>query len=240
LIVGVAWGLLGATAEAADVGTIKGRIALTGKPPGNVVIRMGLDPMCAAMNRGKQVLQEAVVTGANGGLANVFVRLQGSFPQTPVPAAPVTIDQRGCIYMPRVVGARVGQTLQIRNSDPVLHNVHSLSNTHNTFNVGQPQAGVAYQFKLKDEEVMMRIACDVHRWMTTFVGVVSHPYFAVSGNDGTFEIANVPVGTYTIQTWHERFGNQMQPVRVRAGATTTVNFAYTGAESTPRTQGTPR
>jgi plastocyanin len=142
----------------------------------------------------------------------------------------VTIDQSGCIYSPRVVGARVGQTLQVRNSDRFLHNVHSLSAHTNSFNIGQPIAGMVLQFRLKDEEIMLPLKCDLHRWMTSYVGVVSHPHFAVSSTRGTFEIANVPAGTYTLQTWHERYGKLTQPVRVRASATTTVNFAYTGAE----------
>lgn len=225
----VASGHLDTTAQSATVGTVRGRVRLSGKPPGNAVIRMGVDPKCAAMHTGQRVLQQTVVTSADGGLANVFVRVQGSFPRTPVPTEPVTIDQRECVYTPRVVGARVGQTLQVRNSDPLLHNVHSLS-ARNSFNIGQPLAGMAYQFRLQDEENMLRLACDVHRWMTAYIGVVSHPYFAVSGNGGTFEIANVPGGTYRIQTWHERYGNLTQPVRVRPGATTTVNFAYTGGE----------
>src|SRR6266850_6950933 len=112
----------GLAAAQSNTGTIKGRITLSGKPPGNPVIRMGRDPMCAKVNTGKQVIQETVLT-RNGGLANVFVRLQGNFPQTSVPTQPVTIDQKGCIYLPRVVGIRVGQTLQIKNSDDWLHNV---------------------------------------------------------------------------------------------------------------------
>src|SRR5262245_7007282 len=112
-----AGGLPRARAQSNNTGSIKGRIRLTGKLPGNSVIRMGRDPMCAKMNAGKQVVQEAVAASLDGGLANVFVRLQGSFPQTPVPNTPVTIDQRGCIYYPRVVGVRAGQTLQVRNSD---------------------------------------------------------------------------------------------------------------------------
>ena len=223
----------GTAAAQANVGTIKGRVRLSAKSPGNVVIRMGLDPMCVKINAGKRVLQEAVMTSADGGLANVFVRLQGTFPRVPAPSEPVTIDQRGCVYTPRVLGARVGQTLQIRNDDSLLHNLHSLSAGSNGFNVGQPLAGMVYKFQLKDEEIMLRLKCDVHRWMTAYIGVVSHRYFAVSGGDGTFEIANVPVGTYTIQTWHEGYGSLTQPVRVRSGATTTVSFAYTGTEKPP-------
>jgi len=219
-----------AAAQAAGRGSIKGHIRLMGKLPGNPIIRMGKDPMCAKINAGKRVIQETVVATADGGLMNVFVRLQGSFPQTPVPSAPVTIDQHGCIYAPRVVGARVGQMLQVRNSDALLHNVHGMSARDNGFNIGQPLAGMVQKFRLKDEEIMLRLKCDVHSWMTAFVGVVSHPYFAVSHDAGIFEIDNVPAGTYTIQAWHEQYGPLTQTVRVKAGAPTTVDFSYTGSE----------
>ena len=222
-----------AAAQAAGRGSIKGHIRLGGDLPGNPVIRMGKDPMCAAINRGKQVVQETVMASLDGSLANVFVRLQGTFPPIPVPNGPVTLDQRACIYVPRVLGIRVGQTLQVRNSDEILHNVHSLSVKSNTFNVSEPKAGMVQQFKMKDEEVMLRIKCDVHSWMTTYVGVVSNPYFAVTSTAGTFDIANVPPGTYTIQAWHERYGPAMKTVTVRPGAATTVDFTYTGKEKPP-------
>jgi hypothetical protein len=225
--------LLTATAAEAQStpGTIRGRVLLSGKNPGNPIIRMGRDPKCNQLNTGKRVIQETVITGTGGGLANVFVKLEGRFPAAAVPIAPVTIDQRNCIYMPRVVGVRVGQTLEIRNSDELLHNVHAFSTATNNFNVGQPRAGVVYRFKAKDEETMLRLKCDIHSWMTAYVGVVSHPYFSVTGNSGTFEITGVPPGTYTISTWHERFGVLTKSVRVAPGAATSVDFAYTGSET---------
>jgi plastocyanin len=195
---------------------------------------MGMDPMCANLNAGKRIVQETVAATADGSLANVFVKLQGSFPATPVPTEPVTIDQRGCVYVPRVVGARVGQMLQLRNSDELLHNVHAFSAGSNGFNVGQPKAGVVQQIRLKEEEVMLRVKCDVHSWMTSYVGVVGHPYFATTGEAGTYAIDNVPAGTYTIQTWHERYGVLTQSVRVTDGSATTIDFAYTGLEKAPR------
>jgi plastocyanin len=219
-------------AAAAAVGTIKGRVRLGGAPPGNPVIRMRVDPMCAKINRGKLVVEELVMASKDGGLANVFVKLQGAFPRTPVPTNTVTIDQRDCVYAPRMIGARVGQTLLVRNSDPLLHNVHSLSSGSNSFNVGQPQAGLENRFQLKAAEIL-RLKCDVHRWMRAYIGVVDHPYFAVTGNDGAFEIANVPVGTQILHIWHERYGDLEQAVRVNPGATTTVTLTYTGAEKAP-------
>ncbi len=220
-------------AQTAGRGTIKGHIKLTGKLPGNRVIRMGMDPKCAEANRGTRVIQEVVAATIDGSLANVFVHLQGTFPQTPVPAEPVVLDQRACVYRPRVIGVRVGQTLQVKNSDDWLHNVHSLSAKGNDFNISEPKAGMVQSFKMKNEEVMLHIKCDVHSWMTTYVGVVTNPYFAVTNEGGNFEIANVPAGSYTIVTWHEQYGPLMQTVRVRAGAATTVDFAYAGTEKPP-------
>jgi plastocyanin len=214
-------------------GTIKGHIKLMGKLPGNPIIRMGMDPKCAEVNRGTRVVQEFVAATIDGSLANVFIHLQGTFPKTPVPAQPVVIDQRACVYHPRVVGAVVGQTLQIKNDDDWLHNVHGMSGNGNSFNVSEPKAGMVQQFTLKNEEVMLKIKCDVHSWMTAYVGVVANPYFAVSNEGGLYEISNVPAGSYAILTWHERFGPLMQKVTVKAGATTMVDFAYTGAEKPP-------
>jgi len=228
--------LAAGTAEAAEAvvqsntGTIKGHVRLTGKLPGNPIIRMGMDPMCSKMNAGKRVVQEYVVASIDGSLANAFVRLQGNFPQTPVPAQPVVIDQRQCIYAPRVLGVRVGQTVQIKNSDALLHNVDALSGKSNGFNVAQPRAGLVYEFKPKNEEVMLHLTCDVHRWMNAYLGIVSNPYFAVSNTMGNFEIDKVPPGTYTIEAWHERFGPVSRMVTVKPGAVTTVDFSYMSKE----------
>jgi hypothetical protein len=211
-------------------GTIKGHVRLSGKNPGNIVIRMGVDPMCGQINAGKRVIQEAVLTSADGGLKNAFVKLQGTFPQTPVPRQPVVLDERGCIYAPRVLGMRVGQTLQIRNDDPLLHNVHSSSDHDNNINVGQATSGIVSEFRPKSEEVMLPFGCDVHRWMKAYVGVVNHPYFAVSGDAGTFEIDNVPPGTQTVQVWHEVYGMLTKTVRVQGGAIANIEFSYTGVE----------
>jgi plastocyanin len=213
-----------------NTGTIKGHVRLTGALPGNPVIQMGVDPMCSNMNAGKRVAQEIVAADAHGNLANVFVRLQGSFPQTPVPSQPVTIDQRSCLYSPRVVGVRVGQTLQVRNDDPLIHNVHAISKGSNAFNASTQAGGAIFSFRPKQEEVMLRIACDIHIWMIAYVGVVTNPYFTVSRKDGTFEIDNVPAGTYTIQAWQERYGPLTKTVKVVAGQTAAIDFSYTGGE----------
>jgi plastocyanin len=225
----LAAGQVYAAPQAANTGTIKGHIRLQGKLPGNPVIRMGRDPKCAQANRGKLVVQETVMAALDGSLADVFVRLQGTFPATPVPTTPVVVDQVNCIYRPRVIGMRVGQTLQLKNSDNFLHNVHSLSKGADNFNVAQPVAGLVYSYKPKQEEVMLPIKCEVHSWMNLFVGVVNNPYFAVTPASGNYQIDRVPAGTYTIQAWQEHYGFVSKMVTVRPGAVTTVNFTYTEA-----------
>ena len=165
----------GIAAQRGGGGTIAGHVRLTGSATANPLIRMGADPLCGRMNKGQRHFQEYVLRAEDGGLANAFVDVQGTFPATPAPASPVTIDQRGCIYAPRVVGLQVGQTLQITNSDPMLHNLHSLSTRGNDFNASQPKPGMVFKFQAKAPDEMMRLKCDVHSWMTAWIGVRPHP-----------------------------------------------------------------
>ena len=213
-------------------GTIRGHVRLMGTPPEHAVIRMRADPMCDHANNGRQVVQETVVTGPDGSLANVFVRLRGSFPPTTVPNDPITIDQRACTYSPRVVGIQVGQVLRVQNSDPGLHNVHGVSSGRDGFNIGQPMAGMSNEVRLQDEGIL-RLQCDVHTWMVAYVGVVNHPYFAVTQSAGTFELHDVPVGTYTVEAWHELYGPLTSPVTVEPGGSANVDFTYPGTSGVP-------
>jgi plastocyanin len=218
------------TTAQGGTGTIKGQVRLTGKLPGNPIIRMGMDPKCSQANAGKRVVQEYVVAAADGSLANAFVRLKGNFPQTSVPAQPVVIDQQKCVYVPRVAGVRVGQTVQIKNSDALLHNLDGLSGKNNGFNVAQPRAGMVYEFKPKNEEIMLHLKCDVHNWMNAYIGVVTNPYFAVTNTSGLFQIDKVPPGTYTIEVWHEKLGLVSKTVTVKAGGVAAIDFSYASSE----------
>jgi len=186
--------------------------------------------MCSKINAGKRVVQETVAATADGSLANVFVTIVGPVPASPVPSAPAVLDQRGCVYTPRVIGIRVGQELEVRNSDELLHNVHGLSVRANGFNVSEPKAGMAQRFRLKDEEVMLRLKCDIHSWMVAYVGVVTHPYFTVTDAAGNFELANAPAGARRIRIWHERYGEQARAVLVPSGSAVTADFSFTGDE----------
>jgi len=217
-------------AQAGGTGTIVGHVRLTGPAPANPLIRMGRDPICAKLNSGTRPVQQIVVRSADGGLLNAFVELQGTFPNTPVPSDPVVINQRNCQYVPRVVGARVGQTLRLINSDTLLHNLHSITAKGNEFNETQPHSDMVFNYQLKAEERMLRIKCDVHSWMFAYVGVETHPYFGVTKDDGAYTIANVPAGRYPLRAWHERYGWISEMVEVKPGATATVDFAYSGNE----------
>jgi hypothetical protein len=216
--------------EGVEFGAIQGQALLLGVAPGNRVIRMGVDPKCAEMTAGQTVVQKLVVATREGDLANVFVHLEANVPSPPPSLDPVMINQEACIYEPRVVGVRLGQTVEILNSDDLLHNLHGFSGADNGFNVGQPAAGLVHRFQAAHEEVMLHMTCDIHRWMDSYIGIVNHSYFDVTPGDGGFGIDAVPVGTYTINAWHEVYGELSQTVEVRVGETTTVDFSYTAED----------
>ena len=212
-------------------GTIKGKVRITGKLPGNSVIRMGVDPMCSKANAGKRVIQETCRRCNRRQPGECLRQSKRKLSSNAPTAQPVAIDQHNCVYFPRVVGARVGQTIQIKNSDSFMHNVDGLSGKGNGFNVAQPRAGLVYEFKPKNEEVMMHVKCDVHSWMNLYIGIVPNPYFAVSDAMGGFEIRGVPPGTYSVEGWHEKLGLVSKMVTVKAGAVTTVDFSYASPET---------
>jgi len=212
-------------------GTIAGHVKYTGPTPVNPIIRMGADPRCNKLYVGKRPTAPTFVVGTDGAFANVLVNLDGSFPATPVPATPAVLGQKDCQYAPRVLGARIGQTLQVTNEDPTEHNVHSLSKAGNDFNRTQLINGKPFDFTLKAGE-LLRITCDSHTWMTAYVGIFDNPYFAVSGTDGSFTFANVPAGKQTVKAWHEVMGMQTQMVDVQAGKTTTVDFTFAPGQKT--------
>jgi plastocyanin len=209
----------------ADVGTIVGHVHYMGQTPVNPLLRMGADPRCNKLYVGKRPTAPTFVVGTDGAFANVLVNLDGSFPATPVPATPAVLGQKDCQYAPRVLGARIGQMLQVTNEDVTVHNVHSLSKAGNDFNRTQLINGKPFDFTLKAGE-LLRITCDSHTWMTAYVGIFDNPYFSVSGTDGSFTIANVPAGKETVKAWHEVMGMQTQMVDVQAGKTTTVDFTF--------------
>jgi plastocyanin len=206
-------------------GTVKGKVSYTGAPPAPTKLAMDADPVCAAAHTTPVMSQELVVN--DGGLANVFIYIDGA-PAKPAPTTPAVIDQKGCQYTPHVLGVQVGQPLQILNSDQTLHNIHGMPKKNPSFNFAMPKFVKKKDTKFDSAEVMVAVKCDVHPWMNSYVGVLEHPYFAVSGADGTFSIADVPPGEYTVKAWQEKLGEKDAKVKVDEGGTATVDFSYAG------------
>jgi hypothetical protein len=220
----------GAAATAAPLGTgqIQGVVNFTGTTPANPRIDMAEEAACAEKHTGGPHDPVVVVNG--GKLKNVFVRITGGLPPGPypAPAQKAVIDQVGCLYTPRVVGVMVGQPLEIRNSDPLSHNIKAVPKVNRPFNVSQPRAGMTRDHVFSEPEVMIPFECNVHGWMHAFVGVVEHPYFATSGDDGAFTISGLPTGTYQLEAWHETLGTRTGAVTVTDGGTAAVTFTYGG------------
>jgi len=223
------WMLLGAVAFAAGAASITGKVAFEGTAPERRRIATDADPVCASMHADKPLMTEDVIVNANGTLENVFVYVKKGLEGKAfdVPKTPVIIDQKGCQYHPHVFGMMAGQKLIIRNNDPTLHNIHALPIVNKEFNVGQPNQGMETARTFAQPEVMVKFKCDVHPWMNAYVGVLDHPFYAVTGEDGTFSLKGLPPGEYVIEAWHEKYGTQDATVKVGEGETKTVNFTFT-------------
>lgn len=217
-----------ATAGSAAGGTITGKVKFTGAAPRNPAIDMSEEAACKSKYTTPPT-EENVVAGPANALSNVFVYVSAGVPagQTfPAPTTPVVLDQSGCRYHPHVFGVMVGQPVEIRNSDPVLHNIKAVAKKNRPFNVSQPTAGMKMTRTFTAPEVMVNLECNVHGWMKAYAGVRPDPFFAVSGQDGSFKIEGLPPGTYTIEAWHEKFGTQTATVTIAGTETKTANLTF--------------
>ncbi len=205
-------------------GSITGAVTFHGEPPPSTPVPM--EQSCAALHAGPVTAGDVLVKSHRVQNAFVYIRDGLGDRVFPQPAAPVEIDQKGCLFTPRVVGAETCQGIVFLNSDPVLHNVHGFPKSSSPWNFSLSQSGTRRAVRVPAPEAMIRVGCDVHAWMQAYIGVVNHPYFAVTGADGAFTLKDVPPGDYVVASWHERFGTREQKVKVGPKEEQAIAFAY--------------
>jgi hypothetical protein len=216
--------------DPATAGKIAGKVAFEGTAPEPEVIDMSAEPTCQEQYP-DGATTETVVVNDNGTLANVFVYVKSGLEGKTfaTPSEPVVLDQKACHYTPHILGVQTNQPIIIRNSDAFLHNIHPQPKNSRPFNIGQPKEGMETEKTFSAAEIMIPVGCDVHDWMSAYIGVVDHPYFAVTGSDGSFEIPNLPPGDYTVEAWHEEYGVQEMKVTVGEKASATADFTFKGS-----------
>src|ERR1035437_1253163 len=220
---------LTAALQGVSAGDITGTVTIKGTPPKEKDInQLKDDASCSKMHTDIPTTHHYVV-GPKGEFANVVVSLQGiSGKSTGASAPPAVLDQKGCEYVPSIFAVQTGQKIIVKNSDPVLHNVHTMpadGSGNQVKNDAQLPNGPERTYSLPKPESFLKFKCDVHDWMLAWVTVFDHPYFAVSGKDGTFKLTNVPPGKYKIQAVHRKAGTVTQEVEVKEGEPAKVDFA---------------
>ncbi len=217
----------GKPVDASTAGTVTGTIKLDGAPPKMKPINMAAEPKCAAVHT-SPAMTEDVVPGDAGTLQNVVVYLKGDFSQYTFDAAtsPAEINQQGCQYHPHVLALQTSQPLQVVNSDPTTHNIHPVPKNNREWNESQPPGAAPISQSFAHEEVSIPVKCNVHPWMKAYIAVLGSPYFQVTGKDGSFEIKNVPPGTYTVSAWHEEYGTSEQPVTIGPKESKAVTITF--------------
>lgn len=219
----------GAIAAGTPIGgaRITGSALFRGAVPPPETLSVSSDPVCQAKGAGQ--LRQDVVVNADATLQNVFVRVVSGLENRVFapPATPVVLDQRGCVFRPHVLGIQVNQYLEIVNDDATLHNVHPMSEVNKPFNVGMPLEGMRVRKFFGAPETMIRVKCDLHNWMLAWVGVVEHPFFAVTGEKGSYAIEGLPAGRYEIEAWHEKFGTKKASIELGDGETKEASFDFT-------------
>ncbi|MFT7464228.1 MAG: plastocyanin [Pseudohongiellaceae bacterium] len=204
-----------------NTGRITGQMSFVGPVPPRAVLPVIGDAFCMGVAKdGPGLLSETLVV-SDGKLAGAFVWIAAGLDDWRFPRASgsVAMDQAGCTYVPHVIGLQKGQSLEMINSDPVLHNVHSVGQKNGEKNLAMPTQGMKIEMKFKRPETMIELQCDVHAWMTAYVGVVDHPCFDVSATDGSFQLEGVPPGDYVVRMWHESLGTTEVEVSVSANET---------------------
>jgi plastocyanin len=207
--------------------SLSGVIRFTGEVPPGKRISMAAEEDCEKLHASPAV-EQTVVAGPDGALANAFVYIKSGLEgkKFPPPEQAVVLDQKGCMFVPRVIALQTGQTLAVKNSDPVSHNIHPMPKNNRDWNQQQPPGAPDLRRRFGFAEAMIPVKCNVHAWMRTYIGVLDHPYFAVTPADGRFEWANLPPGEYQIAVWHETLGEKTMRIALFPGARESVAVAF--------------
>ena len=207
--------------------SVSGKVGFAGAPPAAEKIKVSADPYCQKEH--KDGLERKTVDVKDGGLKDVFVYVKSGINGTyPPPTEAAELDQHGCMYKPHLVGLQVGQSLKIKNSDETLHNIHPRPAVNAEFNIGQPRKGMESTKSFDKKEVMIPVGCDVHPWMRSYISVVDHPFFAVTDEDGKFEIKGLPAGEYEIEAVHEKLKSTTGKITVKDGESAKLDLNYQG------------
>ncbi len=215
--------------DPATAGNIAGKVNYSGSAEQGARIRMGADPSCAEQHSAP-VYSEDLEVNSNGTLRNAFVYVKDGLDgyTFDTPSTPAELDQHGCLYKPHVLGVQVNQEIKIVNSDPTTHNIHPVPMANREWNTSQAPNVDPLVKSFPRAEVMIPVKCNVHPWMKAYIGVVSNPYFAVTGEDGSFELKGLPPGEYTVEAWHEKLGAKEMKVTVASGQTQESDFSFGG------------
>jgi plastocyanin len=212
--------------SAEHLGRLRATVTFSGTPPAPKEVQIPAN--CAPDLKGPVLDNKALVK--EGKLQNAFVWIDEPLAWSePPPSDEVVLDQRACTYGPHVLGAQVGQRVTFLNSDPVFHNVRTIAKDNPSFNEAMATKDMRLTRTFGRPEIMVNAKCDVHPWMSSFIGVVAHPYFAVSNERGEVTLENVPSGEHTLAAWHELFGRVTARVKVVPGETAKVELAFTGS-----------
>jgi plastocyanin len=219
-----------APADDANAATVTGKVSFTGDKPAMKNISMDATPACAKAHTTPQKSQEVVVND-NGTLKNVLIFVKSGLPDKQWPApAPIKLDQKGCMYEPHVMAVMANQEIEVANDDPTNHNIHPLPKVNREWNESQPPGSEAKKktFAREESDPPIAVKCNIHPWMRAYIAVLNNPFFAVTGDDGSFTIKGLPPGTYTIEAWHEKYGKQEQQVTVAPKESKAADFSFKG------------